>query len=206
MNRQVVCQIQVIGLLALLSTAGCAGLADKHEIHQYLDESTGVTVTGLETPLAFFNAEPMLAANARDYVYVGPAELNRTGKREIVLWMKFCSTIDRGPQPNSYRPDKVFLLLDDTPMELAEADHQISVKEWSYDSPVIGGTTIIYRLTRGQTRLLATAGDVRVLGEKNGGTREYARWGNTSNGFQRFASYLDDEAQYFITSVNERQE
>jgi hypothetical protein len=193
-------------LLVLLTTAGCAGRSGNDEIYQYLDESTGVTVTSLAEPLAFFNDEPMLAANARDYVYIGPAELNRTGKREIVLWINFCSTIDRGRRFGSYRPDKVILMLDGKPMELAQANDRINVNEWSYITPVIGGSTIIYRVTRGQLRLLANAGDVQVLAEGDGHTRKYARWRSTDNGFQRFASYLDDEAQYWLTSVNERRE
>ncbi|MDH3510686.1 MAG: hypothetical protein OER85_07495 [Gammaproteobacteria bacterium] len=163
-------------------------------------------MTSLAEPLAFFKDEPMLAANVRDYVYVGPAELNRAGKRELVLWINFCSTIDRGRRSGSVRPERVFLLLDGKPMELAPADKHVNVNEWSYVSPVIGGSTIIYPVTRGQLHLLARAGDVQVLAENDGYAREYARWGNADDGLQRFASYLDGEAQYLITSANERQE
>ena len=205
-NRRFVCQIQIIGLLVLLIITGCAGRSGNDEIYQYLDEATGVTVTSLAAPLTFFKDEPMLAANARDYVYIGPAELNRTGKRDIVLWMNFCSTIDRGRRSGPYRPDRVILMLDGKPMELAQTNDRIDIKEWSYITPVIGGSTIIYHVTRGQLHLLANAGDVQVLAENDGDTRKYARWGSADHGFRRFASYLDEESRYLITSVNERRE
>jgi hypothetical protein len=186
--------------------AGCVGRSGNNEIYQYLDESTGVTVTSLAAPLAFFKDEPMLAANARDYVYLGPAELNRAGSREIVLWLNFCSTIDRGTRPGWFRPDRVILMLDGKPMELAQADNRATINEWSYTSPVIGGSTVIYRATRGQLRLLARADHIEVVTENDRSSRKYTRWGNADAGFQRFANYLDDEAQFLITSADERQE
>ena len=92
-RRRCVDRIRGLAWLVLCIVTGCAGQSDRHEVYQYLDESTGVTVTTLSAPLAFFKDEPMLAANARDYVYIGPAELNRTGKRETVLWVS--SQIER---------------------------------------------------------------------------------------------------------------
>lgn len=203
---QAVCRIQIVGFITSLMIAGCVGRSGNDEIYQYLDESTGVTVTSLAAPLAFFKDEPMLAANARDYVYLGPAELNRAGSREVVLWLNFCSTIDRGKRPGWLRPDRVILMLDGKPMELAQADNRMNINEWSYISPVIGGSTIIYRVTRGQLRLLARADHIDVVTENDGNSRKYTRWGNKDVGFQRFANYLDDEAQFLITSANERQE
>jgi len=195
----------MIGVFVLIAITGCAGRSGNDEIYQYLDESTGVTVTSLAAPLAFFKDEPMLAANARDYVYLGPAELNRAGDREVVLWMNFCSTIDRGRESRRGRPEKVILLLDGKPMELVRVDQPININDSPYVSPVIGGSTIIYHITRGQLHLLARAGHIQVVAESEGYSREYNRWKGTDDGFQRFARYLDDEAQFLITSVNERQ-
>jgi hypothetical protein len=145
----------------------------------------------------------MLAANARDYVYVGPAELNQSGRRELVLWMNFCSTIDRGRRPGEYDPDRVYLMLDGKPMELSRADKRLSANELSYVSPVVGGSINVYRVTRGQLRLLARAGNIRILADKGGITREYTRWRSADSGFQRFAAYIDDEDHYLLTSVDE---
>ena len=202
-RRRCVDRIRGLAWLVLCIVTGCAGQSDRHEVYQYLDESTGVTVTTLSAPLAFFKDEPMLAANARDYVYIGPAELNRTGKRETVLWVNFCSTIDRGRLPGSYRPDRVFLLLDGKPMELPEADRHNRVNEWSYVAPVSGGSTLVFRVTRRQLHRLADASDVRVLAEKDGNTRSYARWRGDQPRLQPFSRYLDDETQYMLTSADE---
>jgi hypothetical protein len=192
-----------IGWIGLLILAGCAGRVHDGEVLQYFDESSGATVTRLAAPVAFYNEEPMLAANARDYVYVGPVELNRSGRREIILWMNFCSTIDRGRRPDAYRPDRVFLMLDGKPMDLAESGSRMSAAGWSYVSPVVGGWAKTYRITRAQLRSLAKAGDVRLLADENGVVREYAHWGSADTGFGQFAGYIEDESRYLVTSVDE---
>jgi hypothetical protein len=180
-------------IFLLIFTAGCAGISNGDDIYQYLDESSGVTVTSLTAPLAFFKNEPMLAANSRDYVYIGPAELNRMGHLEFVLWMNFCTTIDRVEQSGPSRPKNVFLILEGEPMELSQADNSTDLDDLSYASPVIGGTTIVYRITRDQLRLLGRASDVRVAAEIEGGiTREYRAWGNAGAGFRNFSRYLDE--------------
>jgi hypothetical protein len=186
-------------------TGGCTGISRDNEVHSYLDESTGTTVTALLEPLVFFREAPALAANARDYVYLGPAELNRAGKYETVLWLNFCSTIDRNPQRESYRPDRVFLLIDESPMELAEPDHRSNAIEWTYVAPVSGGTPLIYRITRSQLQLLAKSSDIRLLAQVDGNdSRTYARWGRDRSGLRRFSAYLDDGAKYIMTSTDER--
>ena len=180
-------------MLLLIFAAGCARISHEDEIYQYIDESSGVTVTSLTAPLPFFKNESMLAVHSRDYVYIGPAELNRMGRLDFVLWMNFCSTIDRGQQTGPNRPKNVFLILEGEPMELLQADNSVGPGDLSYVSPVIGGTTMVYRITRDQLRLLGRAGDVRVAAEIEGGiTREYRAWGNAGEGFRNFAHYLDE--------------
>jgi len=203
LDRSVLRRIAGMGWIILLLTGGCTRPTGEDVMYQYFDEASGATITRLTAPVPFHKEEPMLAANARDYVYIGPAEMNRSGNRQLVLWMNFCSTIDRGRYSDSWRPDGVFLILDGTPMELTPADSQLGVSEWSYVSPVVGGSTLVYAVTRAQLRLLARAGDVRILAEVGGQTREYARWRSADTGLQRFAGYIDDEDQFLLTSADE---
>ena len=74
--------------------------------------------------------------------------------------------------------------------------------QWSYVSPVVGGSITVYRVTRAQLRLLATAGDVRVLAENNGVTQEYAWWRGADTGFEQFSGYLENESQYLVTLID----
>jgi hypothetical protein len=203
MSRQIL--IQIIGsvLVMLVLVTGCTLRSTDDRLLQYFDQSTGATVTRLAAPVAFYREEPMLAANARDYVYIGPAELNRSGDRTFVLWMDFCSTIDRAGGPGVYAPERVFLMLDGKPMEMSPERIRMGINQWSYVSPVVGGSITVYRVTRAQLRLLATAGDVRVLAENNGVTQEYAWWRGADTGFEQFSGYLENESQYLVTLIDE---
>ena len=67
--------------------AGCSAVTREGAPEEYLDRATGVTVTHLDAPVVFSHAAPRLAVHARDYVYMGPLEINRTGKREYYLWV-----------------------------------------------------------------------------------------------------------------------
>jgi hypothetical protein len=189
--------------IVLLLATGCTRIPIDAGMRQYFDESNGATVTRLAAPLAFYSEEPMLASNARDYIYIGPAELNRSGDRKLILWANFCSTIDRPRRADRYEPDRVFLMLDGKPMELSPANVRMGANEWSYVSPVVGGSTRVYRVTRAQLRLLAGARDIRILAEQSGATREYTWWRGAETGFRHFAGYLDDESQYLVTSIDE---
>ena len=64
---------------------------------EYLDPLTGVTVTALAQPLILAHAEPGLSNSLRDYLYVGPVEVNQMGKRSYYLWISPFSTLDRPP-------------------------------------------------------------------------------------------------------------
>ena len=189
---------------AVILIVGCAGSSRENRIVQYLDGGSGVTVTSLAAPLVFFKDAPMLAANARDYLYVGPAELNRSGKHEVVLWMYFCSTIDRNGAEDPGLPEHVILMLENTPMELIATGNRVNIRNWSYSSPVAGGQTVVYSLTRNQLRLLAKTGDTKILAAyADGSSKTFQAWGPEDPGFRQFTRYLEDESPYFLTVANE---
>lgn len=84
--------------ILLIATAwilSACGTQQSLEIASRLDTQTGVTYVTLEDALGFASSQPQLATSARDYVYVGPVEINRMGSREYFLWVGVATTIDR---------------------------------------------------------------------------------------------------------------
>jgi hypothetical protein len=191
--------ITVLG--ALMAVMGCAARPAQDAITQYLDERTGATVTSLAAPLVFYSEDSMLAANVRDYLYLGPIELNRGGRHEYLLWAEFCSTIDRGI-PVSREPSPIlFLMLDGKPMELVAVRPGIGVLP--YVAPVNGGMTLMYGMTRDQLLALSRADEVRIIAESNlRDAAEYRRW-DARLSFSHFGRYIDNDEQVATTSVNE---
>jgi hypothetical protein len=175
--------------------------APVNPIHSFLDAKSAATVTSLTAPLVFFSEEPMLAANARDYIYLGPAELNRSGTYEYILWLEFFSTLDRGWAAGLDRNSRLVLMLDGKPMELAEAAADID--GLPYRSPVATDPPVSYRVTRDQLRLLGGARQVSIIAQSGTGmTREYRRWDKRA-GLRNFAAYLDNDNRLMTTSPYE---
>ena len=188
-------------LAGMVIVTGCVHVPQKESVIQHFDKSNSATITTLSAPFSFYRAEPLLAANSRDYVYVGPVEMNRTGQREYFLWLHYCSTIDRNRFAGEHAPNSVFLFIDDKPMELIQTQ-QIRLDESLYTVPVTGGITVLYRVTRDQLRKLAQAGQVRLvieMGPRN--TEEYTVWKGAEEGFGLFARYLLDDANIVFAAA-----
>ena len=81
-----------LGALLLLSTGAIA--RDAPPPTEYLDETTGATVTVVDRPLVFARERNERAANLRDYVTLSAASVNRGGKVEYVLVAYLWSTLD----------------------------------------------------------------------------------------------------------------
>ena len=188
----------------MIFTAGCAGTADDIPLRQRLDETTGATVTSLAEPLAFFREEPMLAANSRDYVYIGPVEIDRSGRREYLLWATYCSTIDRIGRPAFRAPDAAYLMLDGEPMELVRAAGQGDSGSSLYDSPIAGGEHVVYRVTRDQLLAIARAREISIVAQgSESAVREFGPWRESRSDWQRFSRYLDGSVTSSMALVRE---
>ena len=91
---------------------------------EYLDEETGATVTLMSQPLVFAYARPDLAVNARDYVTLEAAAVNRSGKVTYVLIGYFWSTVDpRLREEPLATPDVLQLQADDRRIQLSTRGH-----------------------------------------------------------------------------------
>ncbi|MDH3505942.1 MAG: hypothetical protein OEQ25_02280 [Gammaproteobacteria bacterium] len=162
---------------------GCQSLPDRSAPSR-LDPRTGVTVSTADDVLVFARTEGRYSRSARDYVYLGPVELNRQGLREYFLWVGVATTLDRGYlAPEIGVPTKLQLMLRGEPMEF-------SLRPWAEIAPGLNALSSYQtsvelqhelgaRVTRDQLRLLETARaeSLRVT-TGNGGTKLYQAWQN----------------------------
>ena len=153
MNMQVKFTIPII--LALLG-AGCVSTSTL--VEERLDIGTGVTVTHATAPIMLYHDNSAYAAHARDYVYLGPVEINRMGDYSYYLWLGIWSTIsdeDRSLQRDGF--ESITLFVDGEPLQLELVGwtlESIGVSEPVYVKPVASAADAYYRVTIDQIRLI----------------------------------------------------
>lgn len=181
----------VLSLVAGL--AGCTESLRPEPVDTWLDETTGATVTNLDAPLIFYREEPGRAVNARDYLYVGPVEVNRAGRYRYIVGMSWFSTIDRGTRTGWDVPSAVYLQPDGRPMELQLADRQAADVRWPYDPPLDGGSVILFDITRAQLRVLARAEELTVrTADQHHRFVTWRPWREVAAGLQAFVRHIDE--------------
>lgn len=79
-------------LLAMLS--GCVSVPEP-DVATLLDEQTGVSIRRVAAPIVLARDRREVAAHARDYLTLVAVEVNRAGRRDLVLLVYRWSTIDR---------------------------------------------------------------------------------------------------------------
>jgi hypothetical protein len=121
--------------LGLLSSA-CATIVGVPDApREYLDQSTAATITTVNTPLVFARERSDLAANARDYVTLAAAAVDRTGRIDYVLvcyrWSTVDARLDNSPPPDT---DTLVVAADDRRIELRSPSH--SAQDVGIGTPV----------------------------------------------------------------------
>ena len=193
--------LHVCLVLAVLA-AGCTASRPHDAEHQYLDKATGITVNGLQKPAIFHHDDPRLAAHSRDYLYVGPVQMNRMGKYAYYLWLGEWSTIDRLSErkrvDNKGYSGKVLegvvILLDGIPMELYEnldPNERSRIIQHPYETPVNNMRTAFMRVSRDQLNRIALANSVVVRVGDEPQARTYKLWSGTTGSFD---SIVNDPA------------
>ena len=127
-----------------------------------LDTGTGATVMRATVPLILYSDNSAYAAHARDFVYIGPVEVNRMGTRSHYLWLGIWSTIrdDERLAPDRDGFESVVLLVDGEPFPLELAGwtlEAIGVSQPVYVKPVASAADAYYHITLNQVRRLAAA-------------------------------------------------
>jgi len=164
-------------LFVVLALAACGGtdalVADR------LDPLTGVTVTSTTKPLVFYRDRSAQAAYAKDYVYLGPIEVNNMGTRDYFIWLGVWGSsdlTDRSLAMNDF--ETVVVYADGEPLSLdvkGWTPASIGLSEAPYVRPIASATEVYYRVTIDQIRLMAEARDLEIRAGSTG-PRHYIAW------------------------------
>lgn len=189
MNASLIRMVRVLWRSSLpLALAGmllssCGTAAPGQRANEYLDETSGVTITRVAAPFTLYSDDPSRAANERDYLDAAPLALNRSGKYSWWLWLGEWSTIDRGASGGDTRlPDIAVLqlIVDGEPMELdiqARADHIPGVGPLPYVGTVATARSILLPLTASQVARLSRATSLSIRTEMaSGDARHWQTW------------------------------
>jgi hypothetical protein len=165
-------------MLALVVAAGPSGCSSSAAlIGKKLDPVTSATITFSEHPLIFYRDVSGRAAFAKDYVYVAPVEVNRSGDYRYYIWLGIW-TVDGETSPDAVRNgfDSIVLVADGEPLRLeitGWTTAAIGASEPVYAKPFESAADAYYELTLSQLRRLAVAQNVRLQsGGDNGGIFE----------------------------------
>jgi len=165
-------------LTASLLLGGCQTAG----VTEWLDRDSGLTLATDRVPAAFARTDSRVSRSARDYVYVGPVEVNERGSRQYYLWVGIASTVDRDHIPDPPGPpDFLYFDVDGAPLELP-------LDSWSERLPRLEGRTVYHpviepalvlaaRVTLDQLDLIRQAApDGLRLAEEGQPSLEYVRW------------------------------
>ena len=131
-----------------------------------LDPVTSVTLTAVNTPMIFYRDNSGRSAYARNFAYIGPIQVNRSGQYRYFLWIGIWST---GQESDDARRrdglESPVIFLDGEPLQLNLAGwtpEAIGASESVYEKPVASGIDAYYEITIDVIRLLVNASDVRL--------------------------------------------
>lgn len=163
-------------------------------VRETLDPVTAVTITRSSESVIFYQDHSSRAAFARDYVNIGPFQVNRMGDRRFYLWLGIWTTLPaeiRGDQRDGF--ESVTLFADGEPLTLRVAGwtpDAFGGSEDIYNKPVASAADAYYEVTLDQIRLIAAAKDLRLLAEgPRGGS--YELWDNSQAAMNRFRQLVD---------------
>jgi hypothetical protein len=178
-------------LLALPPVA--AGTGDLQP-REYLDPDTAATITVVGEPLVFANPRIDLAANARDYVTVAAAAVDRSGKVSYVLITYFWSTVDPRMRTDALpNPSALIVQADDRRIELDLHGHSaydvgIGVPVHAPPGPPV--TPNVYVTDLGALRSIAESRQLTLVTETDVTSITYGLWDDRRAALRAFVQHM----------------
>lgn len=178
-------------VVMLLSLGGCA--SQTGSTVEKLDPLTGVTMTAATAPTVFYRDNSGRAAFARDFISLGPVQVNKSGRYRYFLWAGAWST---GQQPDEMarRDDmeRLILFVDGEPVPLDLAGwtpESIGASSSMYSKPVASAVDAYYEVTIDFIRLLANASEVHL---RTGGasSETYELWDDQQGAKKSLGAFL----------------
>lgn len=187
--------IRAIAMATLLLLSACATDAalSSGVPTEYLDEATGATITSVERPLIFARERRDLAANARDYVTLAAASVNRGGKIHYMLVTYVWSTVDSRGRELAASDGIVVISADDRRIRLVPSGRtaaQQGIATPIHEPPGPTLAPLVYETDIETLRFLAAA---RELNLQLGGdtlTPTYALWDDERASLGDFVRFL----------------
>lgn len=188
-------QTALAALAALLLAPGprTARAADL-EPREYLDQDTAATVTVVARPLVFAYPRTELAANARDYVTLAAAAVNRNGRISFVAIVYFWSTVDprmrTDPLP---APEPLILQADDRRIELrlrGQSAHDAGIGVAVHTPAGTAATPQVYGMDLATLRFVAEARHLTVFARSNGTLVDYPLWDDRRGALRAFVQHV----------------
>jgi hypothetical protein len=181
--------LALAGALLPLAVASARDVAPT----EYLDETTGATVTVVNKPLVFARERSEHAANLRDYINLTAASVNRGGKTEYVLIAYVWSTLD--PRYAAAGGSQALVLrADDRRIELNANGKQpsdLGIGESVHAPPGQESKPLVYPIDLPTLRFIGAARSltVQAVGEED--SFDYELWDDQRAALGRFAAFLN---------------
>ena len=178
-------------LLTLLLLAGCA--TTETSVLERLDPLTGVTITRASSPLVMYRDMSARSAFGREYVYVGPIQVNNMGDRQHYLWLGIWGTSDATNRSETMHEfETIVIYADGEPLSLEVKGWNpgsIGVSDSVYVKPVATALDGYYRVTIDQMRLIAESRDLEI---RAGVVRpkRYFPWDSPESSSDALATFL----------------
>jgi len=150
--------------IAVLLTSACS--SNSELVLSKLDPRTSVTISYNQFPLAFIRTLSASTADAKEHVYLGPVEVNRSGDYRYYIWLASWSTMDGAAVDRRQdRFESIEVIADGKPVTLkmtGGSTRAIGASEPVYRKPVGWATEAYYDVTLDQLRMIANATELRV--------------------------------------------
>jgi len=185
------------GLALVLACAAGTSFGAEQEPREYLDEDTAATITVVGEPLVFALPRRDLAANARDYVTLAAAAVNRAGKVSYVLigynWSTADPRLRRDPLPGAVGRA---LRADDRRIELTLRGH--SAHEAGIGVPVHAppGKSVppnVYGTDLATLRYLSESRHLSLEVDSGETIMRYELWEDRRAALRRFVQHMNGE-------------
>jgi len=183
-----IASILIVSLLAACSSAPT--------VKEFFDSESSVVVNYTDTPIIFYIDRSGRAAFARDFVNVGPIQVNRMGDRRYYLWLGIWNTIDTAnKESRAAEFELVTVYADGEPILLDLAGWTSEVVGASrpiYAKPVSSATEAYYEVTIDQIRLMAAATEIRIQtsGEPSASYEMWDRSTSSKRGLSEFLAQV----------------
>lgn len=177
--------------LILVAVAGCAG-PDSLALER-MDPLTGVTVTRAPQPMVMYRDLSGQSAFGREYVYVGPLQVNRMGRRDHFLWLGIWRTSEAADPAQTIDDfETIVIYADGEPLSLEATGWTpgaVGLSESAYVKPVASAVDGYYAVTLDQMRLIAESRDLELRAGSVQPQR-YVPWDSVKEASQTMVTFL----------------